>query len=794
MLTLRLLGGIALSDNQGRDMDALLGQSKRVALLAYLAMPRPGTWHRRDQLLNVFWPEHDEARSRSALRSALYTLRGHLPAGAISTRGDDEVCLSPLIITTDVAGMSDDLAAGRFAEALARYQGELLPSIYVAESHGFDEWLDQERRRARTIAGEAAARLSGALEKKNELKGAIDAARRAAEIDPDDEAAARRWIALLDRAGDRAQAFAVYERVRNHMSAAFGVRPSAETVALLDAVRTRHNASPAVVAMSAQVDRLQTVLDPTPESSATAISHADPFPARDNSSNQRSRQWWWLAAPVFLAALIWTGLRPQQEAAATSTARSLVVLPMVNETGDPQLAYVATGIAEDVARRLEGIGGIRIRSGARSEVPTATRRDIETIGRELGSTILLRTSLRKAGDSLELHASVVDATTSEERPLVTHRFSMSGIRDEESWLAADVAGAVFRRGVPVMPRTSERTVDPESSRLTLEGWHQLLSNIQTSPVFGSGKPGLQSPTPSTRAIEVFTKAVDIDPLNARAWAGLSSAIASQTVSGSVPFEEGYDQASAAAMHALALDSLQSTALANLAVMRALKYRDFAAGAQLMRKAEVADPSNPEIFLIKATMFRFAHAYDQARDAIRLARRLDPLTPYYRQYEANIELCTDHPEVALQLNESGLRMNPSDRVARLGLTRSLAMLGRYDDAIDSWRTGAQLSGNTALVRALKSAHGASGYWKQVHAEGRARLAAIKRGTGRVLPTALIQAEFAAGDADAAFNDLDKIPESENRTFYRMACMRDIDEFRHTPRFAVAEARIGGLRIH
>jgi tetratricopeptide (TPR) repeat protein len=248
------------------------------------------------------------------------------------------------------------------------------------------------------------------------------------------------------------------------------------------------------------------------------------------------------------------------------------------------------------------------------------------------------------------------------------------------------------------------------------------------------------------------------------------------------------------MHALSLDSLQSTALANLAIMRAFKYRDFAAGAALIKKAEIVDPSNPEIFMIEANMFRAAHAYDRARDAIRFARQLDPMTPFYRQWEANLELCADRPEIALKLNESDLRMNPSDRVARLGLTRSLAMLYRYDEAIASWRTEARQSGDTTMVRALKSAHGASDYWKLVHAEGRSRLAAIRRGTIHVLPAALIQAEFAAGDADAAFKDLDKIAESENRPFYRLACMRDVDEFRHTARFAAAAAKIGALRIH
>ena len=239
MHTLRMLGGVGLTDAEGREAQGLLRQPKHVALLVYLALPRPGTWHRRDSVLGVLWPEHEQARARTTLRSALYTLRGHLAKGTVAARGDDELSVDPALIRTDVALMSDDLARQDFASALARYQGELLPGIYVSNTGEFEEWIGGERRRVRGMARTAADGLARTLEKAGDLSGAVTAARHAAELDPDDEAAARRLIALLDRSGDRAGAFAVYDKFRTHMADTFGVRPSAETVALLDAVRTR---------------------------------------------------------------------------------------------------------------------------------------------------------------------------------------------------------------------------------------------------------------------------------------------------------------------------------------------------------------------------------------------------------------------------------------------------------------------------------------------------------------------------------------------------------------------------
>src|SRR6187431_2607863 len=112
MFTLRMLGGIELLDDDGRTVDALLRQPKHIALLAYLALPRPGTWHRRDTVLGMFWAEHDQARARSALRSALYILRGHFPPSALLSRGDVDLSVGADVFRTDVADMSDDLAAG----------------------------------------------------------------------------------------------------------------------------------------------------------------------------------------------------------------------------------------------------------------------------------------------------------------------------------------------------------------------------------------------------------------------------------------------------------------------------------------------------------------------------------------------------------------------------------------------------------------------------------------------------------------------------------------------------------
>ena len=89
MVDLRLFGPAEIVGSNGQSIDALTRQTKRLALLAYLAIARPRGLHRRDKLLALFWPELDEPHARNALSQALHVLRTSLGEDAIVTPVDD---------------------------------------------------------------------------------------------------------------------------------------------------------------------------------------------------------------------------------------------------------------------------------------------------------------------------------------------------------------------------------------------------------------------------------------------------------------------------------------------------------------------------------------------------------------------------------------------------------------------------------------------------------------------------------------------------------------------------------
>ncbi len=245
MIELSMLGRLSLTGADGREVRGLLGQPRRLALLAYLAAASPQGFHRRDTLLALFWPELDQEHARAALRQALHVVRDALGADAVASRGDEEIGLDFAQVSCDVAAFERALRIGQLEEALDLYRGALLEGFFISDAPEFEHWLETERARLQLAAAGAARALAERSESVNDLTRAVRWTRRSIELAPSDEGLVRRLIALLDRQGDRAGALEAYGVFARRVAAEYEAEPAAETRALVAAVRARVRAEPA---------------------------------------------------------------------------------------------------------------------------------------------------------------------------------------------------------------------------------------------------------------------------------------------------------------------------------------------------------------------------------------------------------------------------------------------------------------------------------------------------------------------------------------------------------------------
>src|SRR5438093_226415 len=245
MIELRMLGRLSLTGADGREVRGLLGQPRRLALLAYLAAASPQGFHRRDTLLALFWPELDQEHARAALRQALHVVRDALGADAVASRGDEEIGLDFAQVSCDVAAFERALRIGQLEEALDLYRGALLEGFFISDAPEFEHWVETGRAGLQLAAAGAARTLAERSESVNDLTRAVRWTRRSIELAPSDEGLVRRLIALLDRQGDRAGALEAYEVFARRVAAEYDAEPAAETRALVAAVRARVRAEPA---------------------------------------------------------------------------------------------------------------------------------------------------------------------------------------------------------------------------------------------------------------------------------------------------------------------------------------------------------------------------------------------------------------------------------------------------------------------------------------------------------------------------------------------------------------------
>jgi DNA-binding SARP family transcriptional activator len=238
-LELRLLGGIELRGALSGAGDKVLAQSKAVAMLAFLVLSPDRRFQRRDLLVGLLWPELDQAHARAALRKVLYEVRGFLGADVVASRGDDELAIVPDALRCDVEAFNAACDRGRLAQALELYQGDFMPGFFLTGCVEYERWVDDQRASARERAAAASWALALSFEGEQQLSNAGSWARRTVRHAWNDERVLRRALAMLDRIGDRAGAVKLYEDFAARLRSDLDVEPSAETTALVKAIRTR---------------------------------------------------------------------------------------------------------------------------------------------------------------------------------------------------------------------------------------------------------------------------------------------------------------------------------------------------------------------------------------------------------------------------------------------------------------------------------------------------------------------------------------------------------------------------
>jgi DNA-binding SARP family transcriptional activator len=239
MIALRTLGTPEVKGANGSLLESVMGQPKRLAMLVYLAVAGPGRSLSRDQLIGLFWPEHDEGRARSSLRSALYALKKDLGPYVFVTPGSEGVGLNSEVVWCDVWTFDSAVTAGRLEEAVVLYKAPFLSGFFLKGARDFDQWVDRERDRLARAYAKALERLADSAKADEDWDDAVEWTRRLATQNPYSTRVTLRFMEALVAAGDRAAALAYAERHSARLKEDLDAEPSPDVMALAEQLRKR---------------------------------------------------------------------------------------------------------------------------------------------------------------------------------------------------------------------------------------------------------------------------------------------------------------------------------------------------------------------------------------------------------------------------------------------------------------------------------------------------------------------------------------------------------------------------
>ncbi len=193
---------------------------------------------------------------------------------------------------------------------------------------------------------------------------------------------------------------------------------------------------PPFVSSSAQAVMAKHVTDPAPPITTTRPNVTRSIAAALAKALSKAPADRYGSAGAFSAALA------AQDAAAESDPKSLVVLPFVNQSPDPDNEYFADGLTEEIIGDLSRLRDLRVISRNSAMALKGTRKDTPTLARELHVSHVVTGSVRRAGNALRVSAELVEAAS--DTPVWSDKYSgtledVFGIQEE---IARKVVGAL----------------------------------------------------------------------------------------------------------------------------------------------------------------------------------------------------------------------------------------------------------------------------------------------------------------------------------------------------------------
>ncbi|MET0229836.1 MAG: winged helix-turn-helix domain-containing protein [Rhodanobacteraceae bacterium] len=394
-------------------------------------------------------------------------------------------------------------------------------------------------------------------------------------------------------------------------------------------------------------------------------------------------------ATVALAATAVSHYGASPRAAGTvadvTAAPSIAVLPFKNLSSDPDGAYFADAIQDEILTRLAKIGSLKVISRTSAVEAAKKPGTLADIGRTLGVANVLEGSVQRAGDRVRVNVQLIRAASDDHLWAEAYDRHLDDVLTVENDIAGSIATALAAKITPgeTLALTTTPTRNAKAYDLYL---HAVVLY------------GAFTDEATLKAIASLDRAVALDPDFALAWAMLVRVQANIYFGDRDPARRERIRYALDRAMALAPD-LAEVQLAH-AQYRHYVELDYAGAADELRTLQARWPNNIEVLQSLAFIARRVGQWQEAVEYLRRAQTLDPLSRINLGYIAETLQYAHRGDDLSAILEGMQAIWPDDKdllICEARMLQGEGDLDRADAALNRVPAWVDASGETLATR-------------------------------------------------------------------------------------------------
>jgi len=350
-----------------------------------------------------------------------------------------------------------------------------------------------------------------------------------------------------------------------------------------------------------------------------------------------------IALAVAAGWIVW-----KSELIRQPVTNGIAVLPFENLSRDPDNAYFADGIQDEILTRLASIADLKVISRTSTQRFESKPRNLGEIAKQLGVANILEGSVQKAANQVRVNVQLINAQTDSHLWAESYDRKLTDILGVESEIAKGIAESLQakltgreQQAVSVKPTNNPEAYDAYLRGRAFEGragaWIELL----------------------TKAIGFYERAVQLDPKFALAWARLSRAEGLLYYRNARWGDNMRDAAKKALENAQKLEPNSAETLLALGYYQRRVLADHGLAKTTFSRVSKMLPGNSEVLSALAWSALDEGHWDEGITYFEKARALDPLNADLLADTAYTYGALRQFPMALKLYDQALDITPND---------------------------------------------------------------------------------------------------------------------------------------